>query len=239
MELKNWYLRQYGKIVVAAGNVYNNSKFPDGMNITTSRIVSLNVNLQDKCLEIITYSGSHYKAAFAEISCKTEEIKITRASLQILKTPGAFVDEAVVLAKKTWQNFAKALDRELLNGDFYIELSESAINRAYFKYNDKVRKVHGYCHVGTFADSYLYRISGVVDFRHYEFGFNGFSTYHMSDTIMRLVVKNTHTQPMQIDGVAYPAGQTTITCVTEENRQEGLLSPDCVNGKSVFSDGEW
>lgn len=238
MELKNWYLRKIGENVVAVGNVYNNSRFPDGMDITTSRIVSFNVNLQDKCLEIVTYSGSHYKAVFTEISYKVENIKITRASLGFLKTSSDFIGEAVFLAKKKEQEFVKILDKELLNGDFYIELSESAINRAYFKYNDKVRKVHGYCHVGTFADSYLYRISGVVDFRHYEFGFNGFSTYHMSDTIKRLVVKNTHTQPMQIDNVIYPAGQTTITCVTEENRQEGLLSPDCVNGKSLFSEWE-
>lgn len=206
MELKNWYLRQYGEAVVAVGNVYNNDRFPDGMNITTSRIVPLNVNLQDKCLEIITYSGSHYKAVF--------------------------------LAKKKKQEFAKALDKELLNGDFYIELSEAAINKACFKYDDKVYKIRCCCHVGMFTDSYLYRISGVVDFHHYEFAFNGFSTYHISDTIKRLVVKNTHILPMQIDNVIYPAGQTTITCVTEENRQEGLLSPDCVNGKSLFSEWE-
>lgn len=238
MELKNWYLRQYGEAVVAVGNVYNNSRFPDGMNITTSRIVSLNVNLQDKCLEIITYSGSHYKAVFTEISYKIEDVKITRASLRLLKTSSNFIGEAIFLAKKKEQEFAKVLDKELLNGDFYIELSETAINKAYFKYDDKVYKVHGYCHVGMLTDSYLYHISGVVDFRHYEFGFNGFSTYHISDTIKRLVVKNIRIQQMQIDGVIYPAGQTTITCVTEENRQEGLLSPDCVNGKSVFSEWE-
>lgn len=238
MELKNWYLRQYGEVVVGVGDVYNNKKFPDGMNITTSRIESLNVNMQDKCLEIVTHSGSHYKAAFAEISCDPEDLKITRASLWSLKTSSDFVNEAVVLAKKTWKDFAKALDKELLNGDFYMELSSVSISNTYFKYKDKVLKVRGYCHVGMFVDSFLYRIPGVVDFRHYEFDFNGTTTYHISDTIKRLVVKNIHTQPVQIDNVVYPAGQTTITCITEENHQEGLISPDCVNGKSVFSKGE-
>lgn len=40
---------------------------------------------------------------------------------------------------------------------------------------------------------------------------------------------------MTIDKKVYESG-TTITCVTEENRQEGLFSPDDFNGKSVFSD---
>lgn len=238
MELKNWYLIKLGEVVAASGDVYNNRRFPDGMGITTSRIVSLNVNLQGRCLEIITYSGSHYKAVFAEISCETEELKLTRDSLQFLNIPSAFVDEAVVLAEKTWQDVAKVLDKELLDGDFYIELSAAAITSACFKYDGKVYKVHGYCHSGMFADSYLFRIAGIVDFRHYEFGYNGITAYHMSDTIKRLVVKNIHTSPLQIDGVVYPAGQTTVTCITGENRREGLFSPDCVNGKSVFGDGE-
>lgn len=162
MELKNWYLRKIGENVVAIGNVYNNSRFPDGMNITTSRIMSLNVNLQDKCLEIVTYSGSRYKAAFAEISYESENIKITRASLRLLKTSSDFIGEAVFLAKKKEQEFVKILDKELLNGDFYIELSATAVCKAYFKYDDDLYKVPIQCHVGIFVDSYLYRIMGVA-----------------------------------------------------------------------------
>lgn len=212
MELKNWYFRKHEEHVTAVGNVYNSRKFPNGLEIHTSPIESLHINLQDKCLEIVTSSGSNYKAVFAEISNEPEHIKITGDSLDVLKTSGDFIEEALFLKEKEELEFIKVLEKELLTGDFYIELTQTAISKAYFKY-DKVYKVSAYCHTGMFQDSYLYGIAGVVDFRHYEFGFDGFSTYYMSDTIKRLVVKNVHISPMQIDGVFYPAGQTTVTCI--------------------------
>lgn len=214
MELKDWYFNKHKEHVIAAGNVYNSSIFPDGIKIHTSPITSLNFNLRDKCLEIITHSGSNYKAVFAEISDEPEHIKITSNSLKVLKASGDFMDEALFLKERSEQEFRETLDKELLNGDFYIEITETAIRKAYFKY-DKVYKVNSYCHVGMFQNSYLYCIGGIIDFRHYEFNFDGFSTYHISDTIKRLVVKNVHTAPLQIDGIFYPAGQTTITCLTE------------------------
>lgn len=86
-----------------------------------------------------------------------------------------------------------------------------------------------------FKDSYLYQLSGVVDFRHYEFIYGSVSTYHMSDSIKRLVVNNIGSRPVTIDNVVYKHG-VTVTCVTEENHPEGLISPDVFNGKGLFSD---
>ena len=40
---------------------------------------------------------------------------------------------------------------------------------------------------------------------------------------------------MTIDKKVYESG-TTITCVTEENHPECLVSPDAFNGKGLFSD---
>lgn len=40
---------------------------------------------------------------------------------------------------------------------------------------------------------------------------------------------------MTIDKKVYESG-TTITCVTEENHPEGLVSPDAFNGKSWMTD---
>ena len=61
------------------------------------------------------------------------------------------------------------------------------------------------------------------------------NTYHMSDSIKRLVVNNIGSKPVTIDKKVYESG-TTITCVTEENHPEGLVSPDAFNGKSWMTD---
>ena len=89
--------------------------------------------------------------------------------------------------------------------------------------------------MGMFKDSYLYQLSGIVDFRHYEFIGGSVNTYHMSDSIKRLVVNNIGSRPVTIDNVVYKHG-VTVTCVTEENHPEGLISPDAFNGKSLLSD---
>lgn len=56
-----------------------------------------------------------------------------------------------------------------------------------------------------------------------------------SDTIHRLVVNNISGGVMMIDGEEYPVGKT-ITCVIKDNHEEGLISSDVVNGKSMFAD---
>ena len=86
-----------------------------------------------------------------------------------------------------------------------------------------------------FKDSYLYQLSGIVDFRHYEFIGGSVNTYHMSDSIKRLVINNIGSRPVTVDNVVYKHG-VNVTRVTEENHPEGLISPDVFNGKSLLSD---
>lgn len=120
-------------------------------------------------------------------------------------------------------------------GDLFIELGAGGILNVYFKYSDKVHRISSQIHMGMFQDSYLYRLSGVVDFRHYAFVGGSVNTYHMSDSIKRLVVNNIGSRPVTIDNVVYKHG-INVTLVTEENHPEGLISPDAFNGKSLLSD---
>lgn len=232
MELRNWYLSIYNNdLVLARGDVYDSPRFPEGYFIRTSRIEDY--EMTDTALIVTTHSGSHYEMNFSELN-HTQDSS-TREALKVLKISDDFLNKVYMKVKPKDNTFFKDLNKELINGDLFLELRDNCFGRVCFKYNNKLYNLHCYCHVGTFADSYLYRISGVVDFRHYEFGFNSVTTYRISDTVKRLVVKNTHTFPIQIDGVDYPAGQTTVSCVTEQNHQEGLFSPDCANGKSILS----
>lgn len=73
------------------------------------------------------------------------------------------------------------------------------------------------CHGGMFVDSYIYRQSGIVDFRHYQFGYRFFETYYMSDSIKRVVVNNVSGVVMRIDNEEYKTG-ITIRAVDRDNK---------------------
>lgn len=68
----------------------------------------------------------------------------------------------------------------------------------------------------------------------YAFVGGSVNTYHMSDSIKRLIVNNIGSRPVTIDNVVYKHG-INVTLVTEENHPEGLFSPDVFNGKGLFS----
>lgn len=233
--LKEWYLEQRGNANCLRGSVNGHPKLEDGAFIHTSPIKQAVIEADHKCLKVVTASGSNYTVAFEDIDFRPEFIEMTENCLQNLNVSTNFIEEAVILSRQKEETFQKLLDRELSNGDLYLEVGESSLIKVYFKYQDEILRLHGRCHIGMFADSYLYMKTGVVDFRHYEFGWRSFKTYHMSDTIQRLVINNMSGDVMLIDEKEYPVGKT-ITCVTKKNHEEGLFSPDMVNGKSLLSD---
>ena len=144
-----------------------------------------------------------------------------------------YIDEAIKSAHEKEDALVDRLGDELSNGDLYLEMGAGGIINVHFKYMDVVHRISCFAHVGTFTDSYLYCLDGVVDFRHYEFIGGSVKTYHMSDSIRRLAVNNIGSKPVFIDHKEYGPG-TTVTCVTEGNHQEGLFSPDVFNGKSIL-----
>ncbi len=126
----------------------------------------------------------------------------------------------------------------------YMELSN--INRG-----DKLAYNIGGCtgiikplvHVGMFQDSVLYmqyhqdeKTPG-LDFRYFPKGLflDTVETYSWSDNILNVVIKNDTTHIIYFNGEMIERDE--IRKFTQEKHNQGLISPDCYNGKSMFFSG--
>ena len=235
-KLAKWHVEEMLENFVLGGfPVKDDDRFLACSSILTSMIDTVEVDEPSKAFIFHTMSGSEYLCPFEDIRWTSRFAEFSKDNLERLKVSRAFVDEAIKLAHEKESSFVTKLESELLSGDLYLELGAGGIISVHFKYLDGVHRVSSRIHSGMFVDSYLYCISGVVDFRHYAFCGGTVSTYHMSDSIKRLVVSNIGSRPVTIDKKVYESG-TTITCVTEENHPEGLVSPDAFNGKSWMTD---
>ena len=58
-------------------------------------------------------------------------------------------------------------------------------------------------------------------------------TYSWSDNIKRAIIKNSSNILIEFNGQNIAIGETKV--FTEDRHVEGLFSPDCYNGKSIFS----
>lgn len=95
-------------------------------------------------------------------------------------------------------------------------------------------------HCGTFQDSVLYMKYASednpcsLDFRYFPMGWGDImETYSWSDNIARTVIKNNTDSLLQFNKVDIPIGETMI--FTPDGHNQGLISPDCHNGKSIFT----
>lgn len=234
-KLLKWHVEEIMESFVVGGFVANDSeKFLAGSFILTSMIDTIKVDEPNKLFIIHTMSGSDYACSFEDIRISARFAEFSKDNLVRMNVSRAIVDKAIKLAHERERSLVARLEKELLSGDLYLEVGAGGILSVHFKYLDGIYRISSRCHSGMFVDSYLYCISGVVDFRHYAFCGGQVNTYHMSDSIKRLVVNNIGSRPVTVDKKVYESG-TSITCVTEENCSEGLFSPDDFNGKSVFS----
>ena len=235
-KLAKWHVEEIMESFVLGGFIASDSeRFLAGTFVITSMIDTVEVDEANKAFIFHTMSGSEYLCLFEDIRITQRFAEFSKDNLERLKVSRAFVDEAIKLAHEKESSFVTWLEKEIFNGDLFIELGAGGILNVHFKYEDKVYRISSQIHMGMFSDSYLYRLSGVVDFRHYAFVGGSVNTYHMSDSIKRLVVNNIGSRPVTIDNVVYKHG-INVTLVTEENHPEGLISPDAFNGKSLLSD---
>lgn len=235
-KLAKWHVEEILENFVLGGfPVKDDDRFLACSSILTSMIDTVEVDEPNKAFIFHTMSGSEYLCPFEDIRWTDRFAEFSKDNLERLKVVPHFVDEAIKLAHEKESYLVTKLESELLSGDLYLELGAGGIISVHFKYLDGVHRISSRLHSGMFVDSYLYCLSGVVDFRHYAFCGGQVNTYHMSDSIKRLVVNNIGSKPVTIDKKVYESG-TTITCVTEENHPEGLFSPDAFNGKGLFSD---
>lgn len=235
-KLAKWHVEEILESFVLGGfTVKDDDRFLAGSSILTSMIDTVEVDEANKAFIFHTMSGSEYLCSFEDIRISARFAEFSKDNLERMSISRAFVDEAIKLAHEKERIFVEWLEANVLDGDLFLEAGAGGIISVHFKYQGRVHRLSSQIHMGMFKDSYLYQLSGVVDFRHYEFCGGQVNTYHMSDSIKRLVVNNIGSRPVTIDGIVYEHGMTA-TCVTEENHPEGLVSPDAFNGKGLFSD---
>lgn len=123
----------------------------------------------------------------------------------------------------------------------YIEVSNvSSGSKLAYHIGEKTGVVEPYIHSGMFQDSVLYmkyrdtEDDFALDFRYFPKGFGDvLETYSWSDNIVRAVIKNDCGYEIEFNYERIEAGETKI--FTSETHSQGLISPDCYNGKSVLN----
>lgn len=95
-------------------------------------------------------------------------------------------------------------------------------------------------HSGMFQDSILYMKyrdkddDFALDFRYFPKGFGDvMETYSWSDNIVRAVIKNDCSHEITFNHEKIEVGETKV--FTSETHKQGLFSPDCYNGKSLYN----
>lgn len=233
-KLTKWYIDETTESFGLGGFAASDSeRFLTGTYVFTSQIETVEVDESGKNFIFHTMSGSEYVCSFEDIEWTSEFAEDSRDNLERLHISRAFTDEAIKLAGEKENALVERLGNEFSNGDLYLEMGAGGIIDVHFKYMDVVHRISCRVNVGMFQNSYLYCLLDVVDFRHFEFSGGSVDTYHMSDSIKRLVVDNIGSSPVTIDHKVYESG-ITVTCITEENHPEGLFSPDSFNGKSLL-----
>lgn len=124
----------------------------------------------------------------------------------------------------------------------YIEVSKVRTgDKAVYHFGNNIGTKLPRLHCGTFQDSVLYTKCGFeeeddcrFDFRYFPEG-NGtiMETYSWSDNIKRVIIKNVCSYSIKFNCTSIAPGETKI--ITPEGHKQGLISPDCYNGKSALN----
>ncbi|MCH5267744.1 MAG: hypothetical protein J1E62_05305 [Lachnospiraceae bacterium] len=176
--------------------------------------------------------------------------KIMAASVRILtgnESDSDFAKYILKLAeagKAELEAAKKADDERLINiaknyeNCVYLEVSNiDCGDKLAYHLGDECGVVEPILHSGMFQDSVLYMEFGVLDFRYFPMAGFSMETYSWSDNIMQVVIKNVEEDTIYFNHEEVAPGETKV--FTPQGHREGLFSPDCYNGKSVFSGAVW
>lgn len=219
------------------GIVIDHSKLADGMDITTSYVET--VVRQGDSLIAKTKSGTVYTLELAEIGMDNEVVYDTIAVLKGFGFDENIIIEAQVLKERRSIEYLQNADKVLDNGELLLCMAGTNAIRAYFKFCNKVEACQIRRHVGMYQDSILIELMGKVDFRYFP-KTNSCEVYHWSDGLKTVKIANTSAEQTIFDG----RGSVLVIKKGEMKAlekkifaNEGLFSPDCVNGKSILGKG--
>lgn len=239
-ELKRWYLSEWNETyIVAHGYVFNNPKFTQGIHIHTSpiKVEDVTVDEEQEQIIVVTRSGSHYVLKFAEMKFSMKEI--IEACFDKLNISRSILDKCYDSSVKQSQNTLKEVAKRLQPKELYLKMGGSSVIDGYFKREDgELIKTDITYHPGMFHDSVLVRCFGEVDFRYFpEDLFDAvMRPYHWSDGLDRIIIHNIGEKLIfrgsNEDFICESGEEMTIE--SKDYCGEGLVSPDCVNGKSML-----
>lgn len=216
------------------GIVIDHPKLTDGMDITTSYIET--VVRQGDSFIARTKSGTVYNLELAEIGMDKEVVYDTIIALKDFGFDENIIIEAQILKERKSVEYLQNADKVLDNGELLLCMAGTNAIRAYFKFCNKVEACQIRRHVGMYQDSILIGLMGKVDFRYFP-KTNSCEVYHWSDGLKSVKIVNTGAEQTIFNG------RGTMLVIKKGEMKalerkifanEGLFSPDCVNGKSIL-----
>lgn len=208
------------KIIAAAAQISLNNEQENKMQMH-----NMQNNVSDNTLSDDSEPDSTVKGEFAEY---------------ILKLVEAGKKELADIEKKDNERRYEVIKD--IEDCIYIELSNiTGGDKLAYHINGKYGVVEPVLHSGMFQDSILYRKfretkeDAGLDFRYFPMAWgDALETYSWSDNIKCAVIKNDKSRIIKFNGENVYPGE--IKTFYPETHKEGLLSPDCYNGKSVFTE---
>lgn len=233
MKLRNWYLTgiEYGKYLVWGVLLDEHPYLDVGTFIHTSTIEKASIDIENKIINVETFSGSHYELPFA-FEADGAEKELEDFSLKYNLNCDNIVDIVTEIRQEELISNEKYLNEILNEGELFLEVSGDNCNIAYYKKNNNVITITPMTHVGTFQDSVIISDRNYIDFRFFPMG-SRLEIYHWSKNLDKIKVKNVGTKDAVVRGVqSYkcPAGEIT-EIERADKTPDGLLSPDFVNKK--------
>lgn len=237
ISLVRWALEPCGGNgrVRASGRCFGHLNFFDGTYVHTSMVMEAWAGEGGETLFLRTKSGSVYGLALEEMDVEAKALGRTKECAGALHLTGGFFDRAEAAVMEKEKRLLAYADAQTEDGDLFLQVSGGNVLRAYFKKSGRVFPLEIDCHVGMFQDSMLVRKYGLADYRCFPYPCR-METYHASNGIKRLVIENIGKETVEIDRKQYLPGVVEKTAMARESDQEGVLSPDCVDGKCMLSD---
>lgn len=235
IDLLKWYVTEKAGDCHAWGYVSGHPEIAEGKWIHTSQIVKAEENTEKQCLMAETASGNIY--CFAKKEIHFENMETTRRFLIKFGLP-EFCRDAVEAGFEAEQERQSICRHRLAENELFLEMLGCSCLAAYFKDAGGVHPLDVDVHVGTFQDSVLCRKAGIADFRFFPQGdiFPIMETYHASNNIQGVLVKNLGRVDISLDSIACKA--KAMTRVDKKHfTAEGLLSPDVYDGKCMLFGG--
>ena len=223
------------KYYFANGTVSGHTDLFDGTYIHTSKIISIIFNEDNNKLIMKTHSNNEYELRMTDILLGKYATTVEYLKKFNVKIPS--YDECKRMADSVEEAFLANLDKLLKDSELYLKMNGVFVQKAYWKKNE-IRTIEVRAHIGMNQDSYLVTDweKHEVDFRYFD-GLFGIRPYHFSDGLNAILIDNIGSSDIGFTSGEYyiscKAGEIT-TIGSEHFNEEGLVSPDVVNGKSVF-----